>query len=66
LLQRLSEHVDAGFLVGVRDRVHEHANTPHALWLRPRTQRPPDRRATKQAEDIPAFHGAVLPAFEER
>jgi hypothetical protein len=66
LLQRLPEHVDADFLVGVRDCVHEHANTPHPLrvlcvgWERPRHGRSADKRYELAPFQLTELHPLLL------
>jgi hypothetical protein len=47
----------------VRER-HEHADAPHAFGLlRPRRQRPADRRAAKQRDEIAPFHCPMPPVL---
>jgi hypothetical protein len=58
LLQRLYERRFAGLSFRiVRGRVHEHADAPHALsLLRPRRERPGDRRATEKRNELTSPH----------
>jgi hypothetical protein len=56
LCQPLKERSDAGLSFGVlRGQRHEHADAPHALGLlRPRRQRPCNRRAAERDELPPS------------
>ena len=58
LLQRLYERRFAGLSFRiVRGRVHEHADAPHALsLLRPRRERPRDRRAAEKRNELTSPH----------
>src|SRR5262249_14075575 len=64
LLQTLQERRAACWRNGFPRRLaHEHADAPHALpLLRPRRERPPNRRAAEQRDDIAAVHSITSSA----
>src|SRR5262245_10267638 len=60
LLDRLRERQDAALRFRiVRDLIHQHADAPHALALRPRSERPPCRRAAEQRDELAATDHSI-------
>jgi hypothetical protein len=68
LLQPLQERRDAGLSFRiVRGQVHKHADPTRPLaLLRPRRERPRDRRAAEQRDELAALHVWMAPAWQEK
>src|SRR6266404_9261087 len=63
LAERLCERGVPGLPLGiVRGDIREHADAPHAL-LRARRERPRDRRAAEQRDELAAFHCPMPPVL---
>jgi hypothetical protein len=52
--------------LALRGRADEESDHWHRRLLRPRPNRPRHGRAAKQADDIPAFHGAPTSSGDEQ
>src|SRR5205085_1237721 len=65
LLQDFLECSEAGVTFRIVRRVHEHANTPHAL-LRQRPHRPRSRRATEEREEGAAADHSMTSSARSR
>src|SRR3954468_21910082 len=65
-LQRLYEGGNAGLLVLVWRRIHEHADAPHPLaLLSARRQRPSNRRAAQERDELSASDHSITSSAVE-